>query len=193
MGKGLVSCFLTHSVYFKKNTRKQFYQTALGHCCGLKLPKFWLQFKENKFTVSFVIIFGTLSFPISLHVWVCVWVCVCVRACVCVSFRYRSARAEIERRLGVRRIFVDVRKREHENSASAQPDQQLGYDEHRQDPRMSEWRHGVDVVMATTSSSSSSSSGHVVSGTQLHGLGRWGTCVACNHTIISNQSNKFLQ
>ena len=27
--------------------RKQFYQTALWKCCGLKLPKCWLQFKKK--------------------------------------------------------------------------------------------------------------------------------------------------
>jgi len=43
--------------------RKQFYQTALENCSGLNLPKCSLQL-NNKFIVSFVIIFGTLSFPI---------------------------------------------------------------------------------------------------------------------------------
>jgi len=47
---------------FQKNTRKQFYQTALGNFYGLKLPKCELQFK-NSFIVLFIIIFGTLSFP----------------------------------------------------------------------------------------------------------------------------------
>jgi len=42
--------------------RKQFYQTALGNCYGLKLPKCWLQFKIKNFIVSFIIIFVTLSF-----------------------------------------------------------------------------------------------------------------------------------
>ena len=41
----------------------QFYQKALGNCYGLKLPEFLLQVK-NKFTVFFIIIFGTISFPI---------------------------------------------------------------------------------------------------------------------------------
>jgi len=30
-----------------KNIRKQFYQTVLGNCYGLKLPKCWLQFKTK--------------------------------------------------------------------------------------------------------------------------------------------------
>jgi len=37
----------------KWNTRKQFYQTAVGNCYGLKLQKCWLQFKKNKFLVSY--------------------------------------------------------------------------------------------------------------------------------------------
>ena len=41
-----------------------FYQTALGNCYGLKLPKCSLQFKK-KFVVLFIIIFGTISFPVS--------------------------------------------------------------------------------------------------------------------------------
>ena len=43
-----------------KNTRKQLYQTALGNCYDLKLPKCRLQFK-GKNTASFIIIFGTVS------------------------------------------------------------------------------------------------------------------------------------
>jgi len=35
----------------------QFYQTALGNCYCLKLPKYWLRFK-NKFIVSFITIFS---------------------------------------------------------------------------------------------------------------------------------------
>ena len=46
--------------------RKQFYQTALGNCYTLKLPKWCLQFEKNKFIVLFIIIFGTLSFPVVL-------------------------------------------------------------------------------------------------------------------------------
>jgi len=34
-------------LFFKQNTRKQFYQTALGNCYGLKLPKCRLQFKKG--------------------------------------------------------------------------------------------------------------------------------------------------
>ena len=42
--------------------RKQFYQTALGNCYGLKLQNADCSLK-NKFIVSFIIIIGTLSFP----------------------------------------------------------------------------------------------------------------------------------
>jgi len=42
---------------------KQFYQTALGNCYGLKLAKGRLQFK-NEFIALLIVIFGTLSFPI---------------------------------------------------------------------------------------------------------------------------------
>ena len=48
--------------FFKQNTRKQCYQTALGNCYGLKFAKCWFQLK-NKFIVSFIVIFGTLLFP----------------------------------------------------------------------------------------------------------------------------------
>jgi len=41
--------------------RKQFCQTALGNCYGLKLPKCWLQFKKK--IISLCQFFGTLSFP----------------------------------------------------------------------------------------------------------------------------------
>jgi len=51
-------------IFFKYNTRKQFYRTALGNCYGLKLAKCWLQFFNNKFIVLFTIIFATLAFPI---------------------------------------------------------------------------------------------------------------------------------
>jgi len=44
--------------------RKQFYQTALENCDGLKLAKCRLQFKQNKLIVLSIIIFGTLPFPI---------------------------------------------------------------------------------------------------------------------------------
>jgi len=42
--------------------RKQFYQTALGNCYGLKLAKCWLQFKQINVMVLFIRIFGTFSF-----------------------------------------------------------------------------------------------------------------------------------
>ena len=52
-------------IYFlKQNIRKQFYQTALGNCYGLKLPKCYCSLK--KFTGSFIIMFGTLWFPIDI-------------------------------------------------------------------------------------------------------------------------------
>ena len=36
--------------YFaKKYTESNFFHTALGNCCSLKLPKCWLQFKKNFF------------------------------------------------------------------------------------------------------------------------------------------------
>ena len=50
-------------IFQAKYTEKQFYQTALGSCYGLKLPKCWLQFKKNKFIVLFIIIFRPLSLP----------------------------------------------------------------------------------------------------------------------------------
>jgi len=33
-------------IFFTWNIRRQFYETALGNCYGLKLPKYWLQFKK---------------------------------------------------------------------------------------------------------------------------------------------------
>ena len=50
-------------IFQAKNIRKQFYQTTLGNCYSLKLPKWRLLFEKNRFSVLFVIIFGTLSFP----------------------------------------------------------------------------------------------------------------------------------
>jgi len=46
--------------------RKQFYQTALGNCYGLKLPKpeMLIAVYERNFILSFSIIFGTLSLPV---------------------------------------------------------------------------------------------------------------------------------
>jgi len=50
----------------RHNIQKQFYQTPLGKCCGLKLQKCRLQLK-NKVVVLFIIIFGTLSFSVGNH------------------------------------------------------------------------------------------------------------------------------
>ena len=63
----------------------QFYQTALGSCYGLKLPKRGLEFKKNNLFVSFIIIFGTLSFPIltAIHRGVCRYIAVCGGAADC--------------------------------------------------------------------------------------------------------------
>ena len=44
---------------------KQFYQTALGNCHCLKLPKRWLQFKKKKNYCFIFIIFGTVSIPVT--------------------------------------------------------------------------------------------------------------------------------
>jgi len=41
------------NIFFKWNIRKQFYQTALGNCYGLKLPKCWLQFKKLNYCVIY--------------------------------------------------------------------------------------------------------------------------------------------
>jgi len=49
-GKNIIPRFRGDKKYkyiFKWNIRKQFYQTALGKCYGLKLLKCWLQFKEE--------------------------------------------------------------------------------------------------------------------------------------------------
>ena len=46
---------LEYEYIFRINTRKQRYQTALGNCRGLKLPKYGLQFKKKNI-VSFIII-----------------------------------------------------------------------------------------------------------------------------------------
>ena len=53
------------NIFLWKNIWKPFYKTAFGNCFGLKLPKCWLQFKKNFFSVSLIIIFGTLSYPIT--------------------------------------------------------------------------------------------------------------------------------
>ena len=47
-------------IFSKYYIRKQFCQTALENCYGLKLRKYWLQFK-NKFIASFIKSFGTFS------------------------------------------------------------------------------------------------------------------------------------
>jgi len=56
-GPGLaISSAKTFEYIFQiKYIRKQFYQTVLGNCYGLKLPKCRWQFK-NAFIVSFIII-----------------------------------------------------------------------------------------------------------------------------------------
>jgi len=65
------SSTLKINILFKENMLKKFYQTALGNCYGLKLQKCWLLLLlllllliavKNKFIVSFIIIFGTISF-----------------------------------------------------------------------------------------------------------------------------------
>jgi len=66
-------CFATHNaqnmieilIYFSNKIYGSNFikQLALRNCCSLKLSKCWLQFKK-KIIVSFVIIFGTLSFLI---------------------------------------------------------------------------------------------------------------------------------
>ena len=50
-------------VFFHIKIRKQFYQTALGNCYGLKLPKCCDRSLRKKIIVSFIIIMDTLSFP----------------------------------------------------------------------------------------------------------------------------------
>jgi len=59
--KGRVITTLMHLIFVDLLS---FYQTALGNCYGLKLPKCSLQLKK-KFVVLFIIIFGTISFPVS--------------------------------------------------------------------------------------------------------------------------------
>jgi len=48
--------------------RKQFYQTALGNCCGLNLANL-ADCSLRKIIASFSIIFGTLSFPIFVRIY----------------------------------------------------------------------------------------------------------------------------
>ena len=63
---------LKYKYVFQIKYTKAIYQKALGNCYGLKLPKCWLQF-ENKFIVLFIIIFGTLSFPVDLQLFTIVF------------------------------------------------------------------------------------------------------------------------
>jgi len=50
-------------IFLKQNIRKQFDQTALGNCCGLKSANADCSFKKE-FIVLFIRIFGTFSFRI---------------------------------------------------------------------------------------------------------------------------------
>ena len=43
--------------------RKIFYQTVLGNCYGSKISKMPIAVLRNKLIALFIIIFGTLSFP----------------------------------------------------------------------------------------------------------------------------------
>jgi len=52
--------------HIKYSLRRQFYQTALGNCYGLNLPKYDCSSK-NTLVVSFIIIFGTRSLHMGLH------------------------------------------------------------------------------------------------------------------------------
>ena len=61
---GWAFAMIKYKYIFEENIRKQFYQTALEKCYGLKLPKLLIAILKNKFIVLFIIIFGTLSFPI---------------------------------------------------------------------------------------------------------------------------------
>ena len=54
--------------------RKQFSQTALGNCYGLKLPKCWLQFKKYIYCVIFLYFSAHFS-----SLWPCV--CACLSVC----------------------------------------------------------------------------------------------------------------
>ena len=57
---------LNYKCIFQIKYTEEIYQTALGNCYGLKLPKCRLQFKNNKSIVLFIIMFGTLSLPIDV-------------------------------------------------------------------------------------------------------------------------------
>ena len=54
---------LKYKYIFRKNTRKQFYQTTLGKLLWFEITEMLITVK-NKFTVLFIIIFGSLSFPV---------------------------------------------------------------------------------------------------------------------------------
>jgi len=54
---------LKYKYIFRKNTRKQFYQTTLGKLLWFEITEM-LTTVKNKFTVLFIIIFGSLSFPV---------------------------------------------------------------------------------------------------------------------------------
>ena len=48
------------------NIQKQFYQTALGNCSGLKLPKCWLQLQKKNHCVTYYNFWHTFV-PVQLH------------------------------------------------------------------------------------------------------------------------------
>jgi len=59
---------LKYKCIFQINIRKQFCQTALGNCYGLKSTKMIIaDLKKNKLVVSFIMIFGTLSLRIIIQ------------------------------------------------------------------------------------------------------------------------------
>jgi len=51
------------NIFFKQNIRKQFCETALGNCYGLKYQNADCSLK-NEFIALFITIFGAVSFPI---------------------------------------------------------------------------------------------------------------------------------
>jgi len=52
--------------FFSNKIHGNNFLKPLGHCYGLKLPKccMLIAIKEKKITLAFIVIFGTLSFPI---------------------------------------------------------------------------------------------------------------------------------
>jgi len=61
-------------IYFSKKMRKQFHQTALGNCYGLKLPKCWLQFKKINLLCHLLLFWHTFvpyCWCIGVDVWEC--------------------------------------------------------------------------------------------------------------------------